>query len=632
MLGALILDNFKAFGTRQVIPLAPITLIFGANSAGKSAILQSLLLLKQSLDQSGPDSPVLLSRGPLIDLGSFQDMLFGHDAERIMEIAPLIRRAESDSTKSQGLGPKLQGLVGLGLQFGFDQVTRNISLQGLPCYVGDPSRPLFRLVPNSPNDDSGETPPDEEAASRAKRSLRGREQAQVRDLDELSPIWQELYGAIIDAAANRSTSGPGDLDSEFALRHARRVLKLILEQWQQHPELQHLEPGYLHDVLFVRQMLPEDPDERFDLAIEAFRYLNTLNHDMVYDFMSDNYSDFDLDGGRYVFTPDDMIASLVRQKTGRKQLVEYFLEYSFSRFLHDSRIVNESQPAHLQDLLPVDSVTDALLFGEDTAEGSEIAGPIGSLHLAVEGNTSSARRNPHIPRLRFTAGRVADWQRKSLMRLVYLGPLRRPPSRYYVYGNEPPSSVGKSGEFLPDLFFSRQEIVEEANRLLRRFGLGYHLHVSRSRDENMPDLFSVRLIDDAIGANVSMLDVGVGVSQVLPIVVESLLSTDQILLIEQPELHLHPRLQAELGSLFADNIGEGRGNQFIIETHSEHLVLRIQRLVREGHLRPSDVSVVYVLKGPEGSQCVPLRLDDEGDFIDEWPEGFFEEGYREMFA
>ncbi len=61
MLSALILENFKAFGTRQTIPLAPITLIFGANSAGKSSILQSLLLLKQTLEQSGSNDQALVS-------------------------------------------------------------------------------------------------------------------------------------------------------------------------------------------------------------------------------------------------------------------------------------------------------------------------------------------------------------------------------------------------------------------------------------------------------------------------------------------------------------------------------------------------------------------------------------------
>jgi predicted ATPase len=110
-----------------------------------------------------------------------------------------------------------------------------------------------------------------------------------------------------------------------------------------------------------------------------------------------------------------------------------------------------------------------------------------------------------------------------------------------------------------------------------------------------------------------------------------MLSRNSTLLIEQPEIHIHPRLQAELGSLLADCIKPPFENQFIIETHSEHLMLRLQKLIRKGELKPEDISVIYVDRGAEGSKCLHLRLDEEGDFIDEWPDGFFEEDFNEIF-
>jgi predicted ATPase len=110
-----------------------------------------------------------------------------------------------------------------------------------------------------------------------------------------------------------------------------------------------------------------------------------------------------------------------------------------------------------------------------------------------------------------------------------------------------------------------------------------------------------------------------------------MLSRNSTLLIEQPEIHIHPRLQAELGSLLAECIKPPFENQFIIETHSEHLILRLQKLIRKGELKPEDISVIYVDRGTEGSKCLHLRLDEEGDFIDEWPGGFFEEDFNEIF-
>jgi len=102
-------------------------------------------------------------------------------------------------------------------------------------------------------------------------------------------------------------------------------------------------------------------------------------------------------------------------------------------------------------------------------------------------------------------------------------------------------------------------------------------------------------------------------------------------MIEEPELHIHPRLQAELGSLFVDAIQE-KGHQIIAETHSEHLMLRIQRLIRSKKLSPQDVCVLYVSRDASGSSVQQLRLDEDGEFLDEWPGGFFEESFNEMFG
>jgi predicted ATPase len=193
---------------------------------------------------------------------------------------------------------------------------------------------------------------------------------------------------------------------------------------------------------------------------------------------------------------------------------------------------------------------------------------------------------------------------------------------------------------LPDVLFKNPELLRQVNKQFERFGLGYELKVSSftlkgssftDETSEISDLFALRLVDKDTGVNVSIQDVGFGISQVLPIIVQSMLSRNSTLLIEQPEIHIHPRLQAELGSLLAECIKSPFENQFIIETHSEHLMLRLQKLIRKGELKPEEISVIYVDRGTEGSKCLHLRLDEEGDFIDEWPDGFFEEDFNEIF-
>ena len=151
---------------------------------------------------------------------------------------------------------------------------------------------------------------------------------------------------------------------------------------------------------------------------------------------------------------------------------------------------------------------------------------------------------------------------------------------------------------------------------------------------------SVELVSTRIGRPVRMFDVGVGISQLLPVVVATLdLNRPTITAIEQPELHVHPRLQVELGDLFAQQAV--KGGIFLVETHSEHLMLRLLRRIEETHsgelpegkppVRPNQVSVVFVEQVDGEVKTTPLGIDETGEFKDRWPHGFFHERADELF-
>ena len=128
---------------------------------------------------------------------------------------------------------------------------------------------------------------------------------------------------------------------------------------------------------------------------------------------------------------------------------------------------------------------------------------------------------------------------------------------------------------VPDLLFKNRNLVERLNEKLSTFGVGYKVQVSSVSAETLElhDVYALSLPDNHTGVTTSILDVGFGISQVLPVITQSLLAHNKTLCIEQPEIHLHPKLQAELGSLFAESIKPPYENRFIVETHSEHIVL-----------------------------------------------------------
>lgn len=263
----------------------------------------------------------------------------------------------------------------------------------------------------------------------------------------------------------------------------------------------------------------------------------------------------------------------------------------------------------------------------------------------------------------------------QLKALRYLGPIRETPLRGFVPTLSPDSSRWASGLAAWDWIYSaRDEEIAALNDWLiqkARLNTGYRVDRKRYKELNVDGLAMVALrstsdiVDtyDAIRKDIDDLptktrvvlrkeegflevmpqDVGIGISQLIPVVVAGLDQHEGIAVIEQPELHIHPAVQVALGDLFikqTESTGAIR-KQFLIESHSEHLLLRFLRRIRETtedsgapglSLTADRLAVYFVEANADGTSIRELVLDEKGNFVGGWPKGFFDEREREFFG
>ncbi len=201
-----------------------------------------------------------------------------------------------------------------------------------------------------------------------------------------------------------------------------------------------------------------------------------------------------------------------------------------------------------------------------------------------------------------------------------------------------------------EILVSTYNNIEEIIGLLCQYPFGLDNKVNSEVESALRTAFNrncrdilnfVMLRDLRTNTIVSHRDIGIGISQIIPILVTAYSSQDNIIAIEQPELHLHPALQAELGDLFIETSVLNRNNKFIIETHSEHLLLRIMRRIREttigclpdgiAGLSHNDVCVLFVEPNGPCSIIRHMPLNEYGELVKAWPGGFFEEDLKEIF-
>lgn len=574
MLKSLELENFKAFGERVKIPFAPITLIFGENSSGKSSILQSLNLLKQTLE-SKETGALLLPRteNGISDLGSFQDLLFDHDLKRNFVIKITIDFC-SISEESQieikqilygyysvftNLEPKS---IGIELQFFRKSLEEEVILDQARVFLNEICIAKF-------------------TCNERGFLLSG---WITNDIE----IWKSRF--------------------EFCNENRAKILEFL-------QMLLSTQEKYIEDMAKKTTKSKKISSKGADSKKGVYFH----NIKDTVDFSESLKLDWEEIEENRLILKEEKTENLIKEA-----IAFYSTNFTIEDFINRVRSQYVREPIELEKFLPV----SVLLESKETEVFME---ELYIKSLLKDNNLNIYKTKIFTPNFTKLAVIIGKMLEQTLQSVFPLGPFRKPPERWYIFSGSTPKDVGHKGDQLPNFLFRKHKLVERTNLWLKKLDVGYQIKID-SIGNKLKDLFEINLIDTKRNnpVEVSLTDVGFGISQLLPFIVQSLSSTDKIISIEQPEVHIHPRLQADLGDLLAETIKSPCNNQFIIETHSEHLVLRLQKLVSLKELSPTDVSILYVSRGANGSKVQQLQLDEEGDFIDDWPGGFFPERLREL--
>ena len=579
------ISDFKAFGREQIVPLGKITLVFGANSSGKSSLLHAILFAHEVVRTGNADVRFTALSGNTVDLGGWNQFRFGQTAES----QPSIRLVSSGypGGNIRNVAPAMY------------HMRRTFHLR---CHQGR-FGPRVSVELGTPNH---------------------------RDLGF------EVYTDMVAEP----------YPSDVKVFRGGGVESILLSR--------------LHE-LYTRAGAEEALSD--DLALDLIAYLVPFS------------------------VAGEHRAPVVDHETGIQVNRDWYGLAPLVAPLHSPRAVRAMEAVH--ELYPdIDDMLSALFFAQNPEDAHDwgeekwnsfttrwekrYERQLGSLeqlgNLVEELEYNKATVQPFIPELTSILSAFGSIGASMLQGCDYLGPLRSYPQRSGVAADETSANWTSQGESEWASLVSNKELRNKVNSWLSesKLDLGLHFeHVPLIAPEAIMKLMALpkedqpKTIDDILsqveafsstavladtmsGAKVTARDVGVGIAQLLPLVVRALSAKHGLHLVEQPELHLHPGLQARLADLylFAANQSPGMlDNQFILETHSEHMILRFLRRIRETHegrapegmaLTPDDLSVIHVERRQGGARVTKIEVSEQGAFLTPWPQGFFPERLNEL--
>lgn len=584
------LRNFKSVKDSEVT-ISPLTVVVGANSSGKSTLLQSILSISQAIgkDLNGLAYPL---NGEKIRLGTFAETksFFARDSNESMQIgfeletAYVSHRSLRDLRSQRITRSKYRARFKFDLMKSGSEDSGTAQIERISIESEREHETGSRLPPHFMKVDLNFDP-------------------NLETDDQRGENFKQCSGNIYNSANNKTFSvGAAQFSGlmpktmfekgDNATFTAEQIFNTVTEVFADElkKEGKRLEISQLSD-----QELLELEKSVVEIVSPIFEELET-NH----------FADLDEDGETIWSQHDDNKSF----ETEIKQL-------------------NQEKKSKLVGLV-VKSNVERLAKELDRSSGLPF----------LEGGLSFRPIREEVGRSSDDLSRLA----KQLFRfnVNYLAPVRLTPKVNYDPSSGRPD-VGPTGEYtayvlhtmgkqtltfpLPNGSRGSVSLNVAVNHWLEFFGLASG---AKTTDNGRLGIgLRLNLLNG--GHEVDLTSVGVGVSQVLPVVVSCLMAKNgTILLIEQPELHLHPKLQMDLADFLIACCKFGK--QIIIETHSEHIVNRIRRRIAEGDDRELEdlVGILFVEQSNGVTQYRSPSINKFGGLGSDWPDGFLDVGAGEM--
>ncbi|MBP6507209.1 MAG: DUF3696 domain-containing protein [Opitutaceae bacterium] len=542
-LTSLTLRNFKAFKEEQRIPIRPITLLYGQNSAGKSSIIDALLFMHH-----------------LAIKGSSQD-----DFENGFDFS-----VSGHSVRLGGVSDFIHGKIMTEDPYGFY----------LGCTAG-----------------------------------RGVNATQM-DFD-----FEGLLGGGLKEFRQQKGSSPWLFRSEFG--DIMRFDSLAGQYWgnaevnEKHPAFDlFIDEAITETESVINGICAEHPDTEMAEALQEVMVDRTLH------------------------------TSVFRTDLIRNVLEEYSRLRFGNGMLPPRSLASEAHPAVAH-------------YPTKTEEGLDLFARVNT-NVAIDKNYSDYIDNRVLKLAIFsTLGRLeknrisgSENIMKGLRAISYCGPLRATLELDSMFTPRVLENRSSDSEARMDVggWAITEPALDYVNLWLQENQGGsarYSLKMKKMKISEDHEALKIDLEDVRRKIPVKLHEVGSGIGQVIPVLLAAAAYKDHLICVKQPELHLHPAIQANVADAFvrfASRVGkediEDAQTKFLVETHSEHLLLRLMRRIREStqgklkgnerQLRPEDVAVLYVENLGEHSIVREMPLNENGELVRDWPGGFFEEGLREV--